>query len=311
MDNLSTFPNILAFASLLILHEVYSAEIGYGENGTSKDNGSAIFSVQNVLISLSVLCSLVLVIVGCTWAWWRRVLCFWRQSGTHEAPEHYFVPEANFASLDARNLYRDTGGQRNGIGSGSTNVQIESLPTLHDLGLDGRDSFELRSFRTPSIITVPNNPFNEAPNVQDWFQEPQINFPRGNLEYQQVIGKGWFGKVLEAEAINIKQYVRASNVVARELRNNATEQDQVRFLSEARMFREAQSQSCDHVLKLLGFCVEQMPYILIFEYFPLGDLKTYLKAKAKQAPGDLKAGDDGILTRMIIGKLIKLNLHFK
>ncbi|CAL8088076.1 unnamed protein product [Orchesella dallaii] len=277
----SAIQKILLLTMAVIEVSSIEQRTGNGDPGTDP-----FLSIQNVVISLSMLCIFILVAVGCTWGWWQRVLCFWKTRGTHEAPPDWFVPggSTNFRTLDPVNLQRDVGGR--------TSITIEPLPTMTDLNIDSRDSFELRTFRAPGIVPASNE---EEIQSQDWFEEQHQSFPRKNLVYQKIIGKGWFGKVLEAEAKQIKPYIRVSNVIVRSLRDNATEQEQSRFLNEARMFRDAQDS--DHILKLLGHCVDEMPYILIFEYFPLGDLKSYLRGKAKQVPS---SADDGVIVRMII-----------
>lgn len=299
--------SVESFAKFFVIgavlpHLTTGVEEGFGYS--ESDPRNSLLSAQNVLLSLSVLCTVILVVLGCTWATWKRVFCFWREPEIHhEAPPDWFVPQGPTTGITVTSFSELDAGALPGSSRGRGSIAIDPLPTLNDLGIDGRDSFELRTFRTPAILPVAST-YAEDMDIEDWFQEPQTSFPRDRLEYQKIVGKGWFGKVLETEATGIKQYVRVSNVVTRELRDNATESEQQRFLNEARIFREAQQNQgpgSEHVLKLLGFCVEQMPFILIFEYYPLGDLKTYLRGRARQTPSGLNATDDGILVRMIIG----------
>ncbi|ODM99688.1 hypothetical protein Ocin01_07001 [Orchesella cincta] len=51
--------------------EVTSVEQGTGNGGSG---GDPFLSMQNVVISLSMLCIFILVAVGCTWVWWKRVI---------------------------------------------------------------------------------------------------------------------------------------------------------------------------------------------------------------------------------------------
>uniref|UniRef100_A0A224XG87 Putative catalytic domain of protein tyrosine kinase n=1 Tax=Panstrongylus lignarius TaxID=156445 RepID=A0A224XG87_9HEMI len=105
------------------------------------------------------------------------------------------------------------------------------------------------------------------PDISDWFVDPDGNFPRQQLFYQKEIGKGWFGKVVEGEA-------RGSKVVVRILREDATNEEKAYFLHEARPYRDLVHKN---VTRLFGRCLQYEPFLLLFELYTNGDLKSFLR----------------------------------
>ena len=113
------------------------------------------------------------------------------------------------------------------------------------------------------------------------------------------MGKGWFGKVVEARMKIVDPYNDTVNTIVKELSEDASTRDQVRFLHEARMHRDGGDQA--NVLKLLRYSIEKAPFLLIFERWPLGDLKGYLRSSV--TPDYLRT-DPSLLIRMAIGMKI-------
>jgi len=103
-------------------------------------------------------------------------------------------------------------------------------------------------------------------------------FPRVNIEYVNIIGKAWFGKVIEAEATNIAVGSDKLRVITKVLKDDATDEERKLFLNESKLYRL--STNHESILKLVGCAIEKMPYILMMENFPIGDLKGYLLTKA-------------------------------
>lgn len=66
---------------------------------------------------------------------------------------------------------------------------------------------------------------------------PHCNFPRSQLQYQQAVGSGWFGHVVEGEAVGIIPSQKQTKVVVKILREDATPSDQMFFLQEVKPFR--------------------------------------------------------------------------
>jgi serine/threonine protein kinase len=117
------------------------------------------------------------------------------------------------------------------------------------------------------------------------------------VEYVKEIGKGWFGKVFEARIKRMNPFNETTTVIVKQLSEDATTRDQVRFLHEARMYRDVDQ---PNVLELLYYAIEKSPFLLIFERWPLGDLKGYLRSYVTQ---ELLSKDSCLLIRMAIGKL--------
>uniref|UniRef100_UPI003AAC9259 serine/threonine-protein kinase LMTK2 isoform X2 n=1 Tax=Centroberyx gerrardi TaxID=166262 RepID=UPI003AAC9259 len=93
---------------------------------------------------------------------------------------------------------------------------------------------------------------------------------RHSLSYIQEIGNGWFGKVLLSE---IYTDPGAARVVVKELKANASAKEQNDFLQQGDPYRVLQH---PNILQCLGQCVEAIPFLLVFEYCEMGDLRGYL-----------------------------------
>ncbi|XP_070703573.1 serine/threonine-protein kinase LMTK1 [Pempheris klunzingeri] len=95
---------------------------------------------------------------------------------------------------------------------------------------------------------------------------------RHSLLYLKEIGHGWFGKVLLGE---VNAGLSTTQVVVKELKASASVQDQMQFLEEVQPYRTLQHPA---LLQCLAQCSEVTPYLLVMEFCPLGDLKTYLRS---------------------------------
>ncbi|KAK3740688.1 hypothetical protein QZH41_019063, partial [Actinostola sp. cb2023] len=105
-------------------------------------------------------------------------------------------------------------------------------------------------------------------------------FPREKLTFGPEIGTAWFGKVYKGEATRIVPGLRKTKVIIKKLREDSTSEQRKRFLDEIAMFR---SLNHENVLETLGHATERQPYIVVFEYNPLGNLKEYLKSHRTDA----------------------------
>ncbi|XP_072299521.1 serine/threonine-protein kinase LMTK2 isoform X2 [Eucyclogobius newberryi] len=93
---------------------------------------------------------------------------------------------------------------------------------------------------------------------------------RHTLSYIQEIGNGWFGQVLLSE---IYTDPGGTRVVVKELKANAGSKEQNEFLQQGDPYRVLQH---PNILQCLGQCVEAIPFLLVFEYCEMGDLRGYL-----------------------------------
>ncbi|XP_019745349.1 serine/threonine-protein kinase LMTK2 [Hippocampus comes] len=93
---------------------------------------------------------------------------------------------------------------------------------------------------------------------------------RHNLSYIQEVGNGWFGQVILSE---IYTDPGGARVIVKELKANANAKEQNDFLQQGDPYRVLQH---PNVLRCLGQCVEAIPFLLVFEYCEMGDLRGYL-----------------------------------
>ncbi|XP_014881231.1 serine/threonine-protein kinase LMTK2-like [Poecilia latipinna] len=93
---------------------------------------------------------------------------------------------------------------------------------------------------------------------------------RHSLSYIQEIGNGWFGQVLLSE---IYTDPGGARVVVKELKASASAKEQNDFLQQGDPYRVLQH---PNILQCLGQCVEAIPFLLVFEYCEMGDLRSYL-----------------------------------
>ncbi|XP_070779056.1 serine/threonine-protein kinase LMTK1 [Enoplosus armatus] len=112
---------------------------------------------------------------------------------------------------------------------------------------------------------------------------------RHSLLYLKEIGHGWFGKVLLGE---VNAGLSTTQVVVKELKASASVQDQMQFLEEVQPYRTLQHAA---LLQCLAQCSEVTPYLLVMEFCPLGDLKSYLRSCRV---ADSETPDPLILQRM-------------
>ncbi|XP_069558992.1 serine/threonine-protein kinase LMTK1 isoform X1 [Brachyistius frenatus] len=112
---------------------------------------------------------------------------------------------------------------------------------------------------------------------------------RHSLLYLKEIGHGWFGKVLLGE---VNAGLSTTQVVVKELKASASVQDQMQFLEEVQPYRTLQHPA---LLQCLAQCSEVTPYLLVMEFCPLGDLKSYFRSCRV---ADSETPDPLILQRM-------------
>ncbi|XP_068002855.1 serine/threonine-protein kinase LMTK2 [Melanerpes formicivorus] len=103
---------------------------------------------------------------------------------------------------------------------------------------------------------------------------------RQSLNYIQEIGNGWFGKVLLGE---IYTGTSVARVIVKELKASAGPKEQEQFLRNGEPYYILQH---PNVLQCIGQCVESIPYLLVFEFCDLGDLKTYICNEQEHIKGD-------------------------
>ncbi|XP_060748779.1 serine/threonine-protein kinase LMTK2 isoform X2 [Tachysurus vachellii] len=117
-------------------------------------------------------------------------------------------------------------------------------------------------------VPMPGPPHLQLPRIADASTGPHV--ARHTLSYIQEIGSGWFGKVLLSEIYSDPSITR---VVVKELKANASSKEQNDFLQQGDPYRVLRH---PNILHCLGQCVEAIPFLLVFEYTDLGDLRSYV-----------------------------------
>lgn len=141
---------------------------------------------------------------------------------------------------------------------------------------------------TPSIqspaevftLSVPNISLPAPSQFQASVEGLKSQVARHSLNYIQEIGSGWFGKVLLGETYTGTSVAR---VIVKELKVSASPKEQDTFLKSGEPYYILQH---PNVLQCVGQCVEAIPYLLVFEFCDLGDLKAYLHNEQEHVRGD-------------------------
>ncbi|KFO79935.1 Serine/threonine-protein kinase LMTK2, partial [Cuculus canorus] len=141
---------------------------------------------------------------------------------------------------------------------------------------------------TPSVqspaevftLSVPNIALPTPSQFPSRTDGSKSQVARQSLNYIQEIGSGWFGKVLLGEIYTGTSIAR---VIVKELKASAGPKEQEQFLRNGEPYYILQH---PNVLQCIGQCVEAIPYLLVFEFCDLGDLKTYICNEQEHIKGD-------------------------
>ncbi|CAH1955895.1 unnamed protein product [Acanthoscelides obtectus] len=133
---------------------------------------------------------------------------------------------------------------------------------------------------------------NDGIDLNPWFSEHEKDFPRIKLKYIKELGRGWFGKVVQGAAQDIGENGQIwTPVVVRILDATSSQKEKVLFLQDASIYKCGEH---PNILKQIGKCLDTVPFLLLQEYCPQGDLKAYLRANKANA-GKLLAGEYPLL----------------
>ncbi|XP_076996714.1 serine/threonine-protein kinase LMTK2 isoform X2 [Tamandua tetradactyla] len=141
---------------------------------------------------------------------------------------------------------------------------------------------------TPSVqspaevftLSVPNISLPAPSQFHPSVEGLKSQVARHSLNYIQEIGNGWFGKVLLGE---IYTGTSVARVIVKELKASANPKEQDTFLKNGEPYYLLQH---PNILQCVGQCVEAIPYLLVFEFCDLGDLKAYLRTEQEHMRGD-------------------------
>ncbi|XP_028033617.1 proto-oncogene tyrosine-protein kinase ROS isoform X3 [Bombyx mandarina] len=99
---------------------------------------------------------------------------------------------------------------------------------------------------------------------------------REQITLSKFLGSGAFGEVFEGVARQINGSTVDTKVAVKTLRKGASEQEKTEFLKEAALMSNFKH---EHILRLLGVCLDNDPNYIIMELMEGGDLLSYLRAK--------------------------------
>ncbi|NXP02537.1 LMTK2 kinase, partial [Thinocorus orbignyianus] len=141
---------------------------------------------------------------------------------------------------------------------------------------------------TPSVqspaevftVSVPNITVPTPSQFPSRTDGSKSQVARQSLNYIQEIGNGWFGKVLLGE---IYTGTSVARVIVKELKASASPKEQEQFLRNGEPYYILQH---PNVLQCIGQCVEAIPYLLVFEFCDLGDLRTYICSEQEHVKGE-------------------------
>uniref|UniRef100_A0A8C4DMW3 receptor protein-tyrosine kinase n=1 Tax=Dicentrarchus labrax TaxID=13489 RepID=A0A8C4DMW3_DICLA len=106
----------------------------------------------------------------------------------------------------------------------------------------------------------------------------QWEFPRERLQLGKPLGRGAFGKVMQASAFGIDNATSCSTVAVKMLKEGATASEHKALMTELKILNHIGHHL--NVVNLLGACTKPGgPLMVIVEYCCYGNLSTFLKSK--------------------------------
>jgi serine/threonine protein kinase len=108
--------------------------------------------------------------------------------------------------------------------------------------------------------------------VKTYAQPYEID--RRSITLEKEIGQGEFGVVMKALGVKLPGCDEAQSVAVKVLKHTQSESDVNAFVREGLRLRELNHAN---VVRLIGVCLDEEPYMIVLEYMPFGDLKTQLR----------------------------------
>ena len=127
---------------------------------------------------------------------------------------------------------------------------------------------------------VRNDKYVKVDSVPPRIREAVKNFPKYQkslIKYIRQLGQGNFGVVFHARAKTSPEDEKEIEVAVKTLKDEGWGEGLDDFVREAKLMF-----AFDHpnIVKILGVCIEEVPFYLIFEYMDKGDLAHFLRASA-------------------------------
>ncbi|RZC34249.1 proto-oncogene tyrosine-protein kinase ROS, partial [Asbolus verrucosus] len=147
-------------------------------------------------------------------------------------------------------------------------VQVVSIPRGPDVELATLRELPRRGIHNTNVLYV-----STQPNSDELTLLPHIR--RDQITLMKFLGSGAFGEVFEGKAKGILNTNGETKVAVKTLRKGASDQEKSEFLQEAQLMSNFKH---EHILQLLGVCLDNDPHFIIMELMQGGDLLTYLRS---------------------------------
>uniref|UniRef100_A0A8C1HIJ1 receptor protein-tyrosine kinase n=2 Tax=Cyprinus carpio TaxID=7962 RepID=A0A8C1HIJ1_CYPCA len=135
------------------------------------------------------------------------------------------------------------------------------------------------------------------------YDPAQWEFPRDRLKLEKPLGRGAFGRVMQASAFGICSSASCTTVAVKMLKDGATPSEHKALMTELKILNHIGHHL--NVVNLLGACTKPGgPLMIIVEYCKFGNLSAYLKSKrevfllnrvSREEEGGMKEGYKGRL----------------
>ncbi|XP_051969537.1 vascular endothelial growth factor receptor 1 [Xyrauchen texanus] len=129
----------------------------------------------------------------------------------------------------------------------------------------------------PIILHPGEEPLDE--NCDRLHYDPaQWEFPRDHLKLEKPLGRGAFGRVMQASAFGIRNSASCTTVAVKMLKDGATPSEHKALMTELKILNHIGHHL--NVVNLLGACTKPGgPLMVIVEFCKFGNLSAYLKSK--------------------------------
>ncbi|XP_030754698.1 proto-oncogene tyrosine-protein kinase ROS-like isoform X3 [Sitophilus oryzae] len=148
--------------------------------------------------------------------------------------------------------------------------KVEQITTVQrgpDVELATLRELPRRGIHSTNILYV-----SGAPNNDDITLLPHIR--RDQITLSTFLGSGAFGEVYKGIARGVSSDVAEQKVAVKTLKEHASDQEKSEFLQEAQLMSHFKH---EHIIQLLGVCLDNDPQFIIMELMEGGDLLTYLR----------------------------------
>ncbi|XP_064413025.1 vascular endothelial growth factor receptor 1 [Latimeria chalumnae] len=151
------------------------------------------------------------------------------------------------------------------------------LLTLFIRKLKRPNSAEIKTDYLSIIMDPDEVPLDEQCECLS-YDASKWEFPRDRLKLGKSLGRGAFGKVVQASAFGIKKSATCKTVAVKMLKEGATASEYKALMTELKILIHIGHHL--NVVNLLGACTKQGgPLMVIVEYCKYGNLSNYLKSK--------------------------------